>query len=133
MIRISILLSTLGLLALTSCAKDDANTAPPNTPSQAAVAPAAQGQLPRLVFFLNPNGAPCKAQERILREAASQLEGRVEIVRYSTTHAPDRAVFARYGIRALPTLVVTDANGQELRRGAPGIQSAEQVLELIGG
>lgn len=130
--RIPILLGSVAVLLLASCSRGEV-ASPPAAATGATRASATNGHLPRLVFFMNPNGAPCQVQDRILREAESQLEGRVEVVRYSTTNPADRAMFARYGIRALPTLVVTDVEGNEITRSAPGIQSADQVLGLIGG
>jgi len=89
-------------------------------------------QLPRLVFFMNPNGAPCQMQNRILQEMAADLKSRVEVVYYRTTNPGDIPAFQRYGIRALPTLVLTDAAGKEIRRATPGVQSSTQVLQLLG-
>ncbi len=95
-------------------------------------APATAGR-PRLVFFMNPNGMPCQMQDRILRDMSPELGGKVDVVYYRTTERAELAEFGRFGIRALPTLVLTDATGRELRRAPPGIQSAEQVRQLVGG
>jgi len=95
----------------------------------AAVAPA--GQRARLVFFMNPNGAPCQMQDRILRDLSAELSPRVDVVYYRTTEPADIAVFQRYGIRSLPQLLVTDATGRELRRATPGIQGPDQLRGLV--
>ena len=87
--------------------------------------------LPRLVFFMNPNGAPCQTQDQILQQMAPELKGKAAVVYYKTTVPTDIAMFQRYGIRALPTLLVTDASGKEIRRATPGIQSAAQVRQLL--
>ena len=87
--------------------------------------------LPRLVFFMNPGGAPCQMQDRILQEMAPELKGKAEVVYLKTTVAGDIAKFQQYGIRALPTLIVTDASGKEIRRATPGIQSVTQVRQLV--
>jgi thioredoxin-like negative regulator of GroEL len=107
-------------------------TADSPEPQAPPAAQCAAGALPRLVFFMNPNGAPCQAQERILRELAPELSGRAELVYVRTTEAADIPQFGRYGIRALPSLVLTDRGGRELRRATPGIQSAEQIRRLLG-
>jgi thioredoxin 1 len=91
----------------------------------------AKAPLPRLVFFMNPNGMPCQMQDRILRDMGAELTERAELVYYRTTEPGDIARFNEYGIRALPTLVVTDAQGRELRRATPGIQAMPQVLKLL--
>jgi thioredoxin 1 len=90
--------------------------------------PAAQ---PRLVFFMNPNVPPCQMQDQILQQMAPELKGKAAVVYYKTTVPADIAMFQQYGIRALPTLMVTDASGKEIRRATPGIQSAAQVRQLL--
>jgi thioredoxin 1 len=87
--------------------------------------------LPRLVFFLNPNGVPCQLQDKVLRDMAPELKGRAEVVYYKTTEQQDLAQFSRYGIRSLPMLLVTDGAGRERRRAPPGIRSAEEVRLLL--
>jgi len=101
------------------------------TPAATSTRPAA-GQMPRLIFFMNPNGAPCQMQDRILQGMGADLRARVEVVYYRTTNPSDIAMFQQYGIRSLPSLVLTDASGRELRRATPGIHSPAQVLQLIG-
>jgi thioredoxin 1 len=59
------------------------------------------------------------------------LKGKAEVVYLKTTVPGDIARFQQYGIRALPTLIVTDASGREIRRATPGIQSATQVRQLV--
>ena len=101
---------------------------------QAPAMPAAHrtGTLPRLVFFMNPNGMPCQMQDRVLREMAPELSARADLVYYRTTEPADLAQFDAYGIRSLPSLILTDAAGRELRRATPGILSAEQIRRLVG-
>lgn len=119
-------------LALVLCVASPAVLADaprPATTTTASTRPAAA--LPRLVFFMNPGGAPCQVQDRILQEMGPELKGKAEVVYYRTTVASDIARFQQYGIRALPTLMVTDASGKEIRRATPGIQSATQVRQLV--
>jgi hypothetical protein len=80
---------------------------------------------------MNPYGAPCQLQDRILREMSAELSSRVDVVYYRTTDAADLARFQAYGIRALPQLVVTDPAGRELRRATPGIQGPDQLRSLV--
>jgi thioredoxin 1 len=103
------------------------------TANAAAPAPRPEAaSRPRLVFFMNPNGAPCQQQDRVLRDMAGELSGRAEVVYYRTTDPRDLEQFGRYGIRSLPLLLVTDASGRELRRAPPGIRSAEEIRRLLG-
>ena len=95
------------------------------------VASHAPQALPRLVFFMNPNGVPCQLQDRVLHDMAADLGGRAVLVYYRTTEPADLAQFGRYGIRSLPMLVVTDAEGREVRRATPGIHSADEIRQLL--
>jgi thioredoxin 1 len=108
-------------------------TAAAGPDAKVASAPTARtAPRPRLVFFLNPNGQPCQIQDRILKEMAGELSGKADVVYYRTTSGEDLAKFQQYGIRSLPTLLLTDAGGKEIRRATPGIQSAAQVRQLVG-
>jgi thioredoxin 1 len=100
--------------------------------ARTGAAPGQDAALPRLVFFMNPNGRPCQLQDQVLEQLGPSLAGRALVVRLRTTTPADLALFERYGIRSLPQLLVTDAGGRELRRATPGIQPAEQVLQLLG-
>lgn len=113
-----------------SCSQQEA-VAASDVEKPAAQASAVPGTLPQLVFFINPNGAPCQIQDRILRDMAAELQPKVRLVYYRTTVGADLDKFRQYGIRALPTLVLTDPTGKELRRTTPGVQSADQVRRLI--
>jgi thioredoxin 1 len=117
-------MSRLPLLASLAAAFAIALAAP------ASAAP--QKAKPQLVFFMNPNGAPCQMQDRILHEMAAELGGKVEVVYYKTTVPSDIARFQQYGIRSLPQLMLADASGKEIRRATPGIQSAAQIRQLVG-
>jgi thioredoxin 1 len=103
----------------------------PAAPPAVAAAVQPSGELPRLVFFMNPNGMPCQLQDRVLQEMAPELKGRAQVVYLRTTERNDLAGFEHYGIRSLPALILTDAAGRELRRGTPGIQSADQIRRLV--
>ena len=130
-------MSRLTAFAALSLAAAVAVAAPVAALAGPAAAPAAAQKAPKaqkthLVFFMNPNGAPCQMQDRILQDMAGELRSKVDVVYYKTTSPTDIALFQQYGIRALPTLVLTDASGKEIRRATPGIQSAAQVRQLIG-
>ncbi len=124
---LSFTLIALALAAGAGCSRTEAS----GEPALAAVH-SPDGKLPRLVFFMNPRGQPCQMQDGILGDMRDELEGKVQLVTYRTTSREDLARFDEYGIRSLPTLVLTDATGREVRRATPGIQSAEAIRHLIG-
>jgi hypothetical protein len=85
----------------------------------------------QLLFFLDPGGRPCQMQDQILQNLAGDLKNRVDLRYVQTTVAEDRRVFYKYGIRALPTLVLADASGSEIGRLPPGVKGAEDIRALI--
>ena len=119
-----------------ACSSGDAAVPAAATPAAPSASAPSHGQqavgaLPRLVFFMNPNGRPCQLQDQILREMGAELTARADVVYYRTTEPAELARFQEFGIRSLPTLVVTDAAGRELRRATPGIRSMPEVLGLL--
>lgn len=136
MLRVTIAsILVVASVAGAGCSRSDAAVAAAPAPAQQrAVAPASSPQAARLrlVFFMNPNGVPCQMQDRILTGMGTRLSTRADLVYYRTTDQNDLTRFEEFGIRSLPTLVVTDSNGVELRRGTPGIQSEAQVQQLLG-
>jgi thioredoxin 2 len=70
-------------------------------------------ELPVLVDFWAPWCGPCRAMAPHFERAAQQLKDRVRLVKVNTEEAPQLA--ARYGIRAIPTLVLF-RNGVEQKR-----------------
>jgi thioredoxin len=126
-----LLAASLGLASVFACSRADSATPAPGPAPMAAHGQAPVGSRPRLVFFMNPNGAPCQLQDQVLRGMGPALTGAADVVYYRTTEAADLGWFQHYGIRSLPLLLVTDPAGRELRRATPGIQSAEQVRQLL--
>jgi thioredoxin len=123
-------IAALALAALAAGAATPALAAGPTAAKPAAAT--AVAAKPRLVFFMNPYGAPCQMQDRILQEMSGELRAKVDVVYLRTTSQADLAWFQQYGIRSLPTLLLADASGKEIRRATPGIQSADQVRKLVG-
>ncbi len=124
--------AALLLVASTALACSRGDAAPPTGPAIPPMASHGQaGTLPKLVFFMNPNGMPCQMQDRILRDMGAELTERAQLVYYRTTEPADIARFQEFGIRALPTLVVTDPGGRELRRATPGILQMPAVIKLL--
>ena len=98
----------------------------------AAAPPAAADGLPRLVFFMNPNGAPCQLQDQLIRGMAPELTGKITVVYLRTTVPAEIPFFERYGVRSLPQLLLVDGAGRELRRATPGVQQPEAIRRLVG-
>lgn len=86
---------------------------------------------PTLVFFMNPAGSPCQTQDGILKESRARWEPLATLRYVRTDVSADREVFYQYGVRSLPNLILVGADGKELHRYSPGIQSAEAILSGI--
>lgn len=84
-----------------------------------------------LLFFMNPNGGPCQRQLSILDGIADSLAPLARIVYVKTTNNEDISKFREYGIRGLPSLIITDTTGKERHRFSPGIQPAESILKAL--
>jgi len=85
----------------------------------------------KLIFFINPDGRPCIMQNNILMEMAAELSGKVDIQYVQTSVPADLNIFNQYGVRGLPTLILADAGGKEIRRLSPGVKSSDDIRLLI--
>ena len=84
-----------------------------------------------ILFFMNPNGHPCQMQNAVIEGIMDSLAGKATIKYIKTTEEGDRDAFDTYGIRGLPSLIIVDKTGKELKRFSPGIQSKEAILDAI--
>lgn len=92
---------------------------------------AINSSTPNLVLFVNPQGQPCKMQASIVQEMADELKEKV-IVRYIRTDIKeDQKTFYKYGIRGLPTVLLTDAAGEEIARLTPGVHPQGSIRKLL--
>jgi thioredoxin 2 len=72
-------------------------------------------ELPVLADFWAPWCGPCRAMAPHFERVAKELKNRVRLVKVNTEEAPQLA--ARYGIRAIPTLVLFK-DGAEVKRAS---------------
>ncbi len=131
-----IFLSIAIVFLLTGCSDEsqEAQTSQsPQTLASVHVAPSPQDKTDnfKLIFFLDPNGRPCQMQHNILVGMQAELQPRVSIQLVQTTVASDRQTFYDYGIRSLPSLILVDGSGKEVRRLSPGVQDAEAIRTLL--
>jgi len=86
-----------------------------------------QSDVPVLVDYWSESCSPCKAISAVLDEMAPDYSGRVKIVSVDIAESPNAA--ARYGVRALPTLMVFK-NGS-VDESVQGALSRVQLTELL--
>jgi len=85
-------------------------------------------ELPVLADFWAPWCGPCRAMAPHFERAAQELKARARLVKVNTDQAQGLA--ARYGIRAIPTLMLFK-NGAEVKR-ASGAMDAGALARWVG-
>jgi thioredoxin 1 len=123
-----ILLSFLVLLACKGIAGAGATSAPLSTPE---LKQTIQAGKKTVVFFINPNGGPCRAQNEILQKLHKDRNGTFSIAYVSTLKQEDQKAFYDYGIRSLPSLVLVDKSGKIGKVFPPGIQSYDTLTRAL--
>ncbi len=125
------MLSGHELAALEPCKNTQTVTFQADQPIEAVFASTAVQQKGMLLLFINPNGAPCQMQMKIIIENAEEIEKRYFIRPIQTTEPKDRTFFYQFGIRSLPAIILLKANGEILHRFPPGIQTKQQILDAM--
>lgn len=105
-----------------------ANAAPRSTPELKQLIGAGKKTI---VFFINPNGGPCKAQKEILQKLLKDRKGNFTVAYVNSMKPEDQKAFYDYGIRNLPSLVLVDGSGNISRVFPPGIQSYETLVQSL--
>ncbi len=83
-----------------------------------------KGDVPVLVDFYSPSCGPCLMMVPQFEEAAKQLHPSMRLAKIDTTM--ETAIASRYGIQAVPTLVIFK-NGKEIAR-QPGAMNAKDLV-----
>ena len=86
-----------------------------------------------IVFFLNPQGGPCKAQNEVLTKLHKDRGGNFGIAYVNAMNPADQKAFYDYGVRSLPTVVLVDSKGKISRAFPPGIQTYEAMAKALDG
>jgi thioredoxin 1 len=86
-----------------------------------------------IVFFLNPQGGPCKAQNEIVQQLQKDRKGSFTVAYVSTMNSGDQKAFYEYGVRNLPQLVLVDGKGTIAQFFPPGIQSYQTLATALDG
>lgn len=129
--RILVFLSLIATLLTAGPALAGAQAAPLSTPELKQVI--GSGKKSTLIFFQNPLGGPCKAQNEILQKLQRDRKSNFNIANVSTMKPEDQKAFYDYGIRNLPMLVLVDKQGKISRVFPPGIQSYEALAAALDG
>ena len=87
-----------------------------------------RASVPVLVDFGATWCAPCRALHPIVQRIAAEHAGRIKVVTVDTDASPRTA--ARYGVRAVPTVLVFRAG--ERTASHLGVTSKEKLVALLG-
>ena len=71
---------------------------------------------------------PCKMLSRIVEDAADQITTPIENVDIDK----DMETAIKYGVRGVPTMVLVDENGTELKRKV-GMMQEQEVITFLKG
>jgi thioredoxin 1 len=86
-----------------------------------------------VIFFLNPYGRPCQAQNEILTRLQKDKKNNFNIAYVSAEKQENKQAFYDYGVRGLPTLVLVDSSGRIGRMFPPGIQPYDALVAALDG
>lgn len=84
-------------------------------------------KTPVLVDFYADWCAPCKMVAPILEQVATNMKGKVRIIKVNVDKNQDAA--AKYGIRSIPTLILFQ-NG-EIKWQGLGVMQADQIMQIV--
>lgn len=131
--KVAVLMSLIAvMMTTTACQKGAGSTpAPRSTPELQKIIGA--GNKSTVVFFLNPAGGPCRAQNEVLQKLYQDRGGNFNVAFVSTMKPEDQQAFYDYGVRNLPTVVLVDRSGKISRNFPPGIQSYEALAAGLDG
>ncbi|NDV18151.1 thioredoxin TrxC [Pseudodesulfovibrio sp. JC047] len=89
----------------------------------------AKTSVPVLVDFYSPTCGPCLMMGPQFEDAAKQLHPKVRLAKLDT--AADQAIAARFGIQAVPTLILFK-DGREVARQS-GAMNARDIEQWVTG
>lgn len=129
--RLLVSLSLAAALALGAAPVHSASTAAPlSTPELKKVIGAGKKTV---VFFLNPQGGPCKVQNEIVQQLLKDRKGSFSVAYVDAMKAENQRAFYDYGVRNLPQLVLVDGKGKIAQFFPPGIQTYDALAMALDG
>ncbi|HLN22246.1 MAG TPA: thioredoxin [Bacteroidales bacterium] len=88
-----------------------------------------QSPVPVIIDAFAEWCGPCKVQSPILKEVASELGGRVKVIKIDVDKNPEIA--SRFDIRGVPTLMIFKDGTMKYRQA--GVHSKPQLMSVLNG
>ena len=111
---------------VTTASREAQFLGPPSDPAGLSLAEAGSADQPTLVWFHADWCHVCQQIKPEVIDLGAAFDGKVKFVRLNIDHAENRSAVQRYGVRATPTFVLIDADGQ-LRGNVPGWPGSENL------
>jgi len=81
-----------------------------------------------ILYFSAPWCGPCKVMSPLVEQMDKQ--GKIKVKKINIDY--DAQTTQKYGIRNIPTMVLTDLQGNEIKRQT-GAMSEQQILDFYNG
>lgn len=125
------------ITAVTVADRETRYLGPPSDPATVNLAESGQVGQPTLLWFHADWCHVCQQIKPEVVDLGEEYDGKVKIVRLNIDHSVSREAVQRYGVRATPTFVLFDAEGQ-LRGNVPGWPGYQAIVNafdqlLVGG
>ena len=134
-IMIAVLATALigGFFLVKTSHSEDQKVEQKSEPVSDALAPQKSKNEPAktILFFMNPYGKPCQMQDEIIKQMDAVKKGDVNVQYVKTTDSQSRDAFYKYGIRALPSLIILKPDSTIGHRFSPGIQSEKVISKFL--
>jgi len=127
---VAVIIVSVMLAAAVSQAQAGNPSAPLSTPGIKQIVTSGKKTV---IFFLNPNGGPCRAQDEVLTRLQKDKKNTFNIAYVNAMQQENQQAFYDYGVRGLPTVVLVDSSGKINRMFPPGIQAYEALSAALDG
>jgi thioredoxin-like negative regulator of GroEL len=81
-----------------------------------------------ILYFSAPWCGPCKAMSPLVEQM--EKKGQIKVKKVNIDY--DATLSQKYSVKSIPTMILTDLQGNEIKRNVGGM-SEQQILEFYNG